>query len=487
VYPRWRENDRGHTTIADSYLKPLFDGYVHNLQDGLTSAGSPARVLLMKSNGGIVAGEAAAERPINYLVSGPVGGVLGGWHFARLAGCERVMTLDIGGTSCDVSLIEHGEHARSEDFEVEFGMPAKAPMIDIRTIGAGGGSIAWTDAGGLLRVGPRSAGASPGPACYGKGGTEPTLTDANLVLGRLNAENFCGGEIPLDVGLAEAAIGRLAAELDLDPAQTAHSIIQLANHNMVDALSVISVEQGIDPRDFALVGFGGAGALHAAEIARIIGIRKVIVPPYPGNTSAFGLLTAGLRSDLAMTLLVRSDTPGARERINDALVPLRERTLANLRREGYEAEPVVEQRLEMRYFGQNYHREILISPEAPLSETDFDGAIAAFHRDYETFYGYGQPAELVEIVGIIVTAIGERQGPPARFASPEIGGAAETTRSVYFDGHGFADVAIVQRGALEIDVPRAGPAIVEEALSTTVVPPGASVTLHASQSLIIDV
>jgi N-methylhydantoinase A len=275
--------------------------------------------------------------------------------------------------------------------------------------------------------------------------------------------------------------------LRLDSAQTAHSIVELANHNMVDALSVISVEQGIDPRDFALVGFGGAGALHAAEIARIIGIRTVIVPPYPGNTSAFGLLTAGLRSDLAMTLLVRSDASDARQRINDALMPLRERTLANLRREGYEGEPVVEQRLEMRYFGQNYHREILISSTAPLAQEDFEAAIDAFHGDYEAFYGYGQPGELVEIVGIIVTAIGEREGPPARFANPEASSAEDTTRAVYFDGHGFAGVAIIQRGALEVGVTRDGPAIVEEALSTTVVPPGARVTLHASQSLIIDV
>jgi N-methylhydantoinase A len=487
VYPRWRENDRGHTTIADAYLKPMFSSYTQNLQEGLGRSGSPARLLVMKSNGGVVEGETAAQQPVNYLVSGPVGGVLGGAHFASLAGLEAIMTMDIGGTSCDVSLVAGGELRRASNFEIAFGMPVKAPMVDIRTIGAGGGSIAWIDAGGLLRVGPQSAGSNPGPACYGLGGTEATLTDANLALNRLNPAYFCGGEIPLEVGLAGEAVERLASRLGQSVEETADAVIQLANHNMVDALSVISVEKGIDPREFSLVAFGGAGALHAVEIASILGISRVLIPPYPGNTSAYGLLTAGLRTDLSTTLLIRSDEPDAVTRLNEALIPLRERTVATLVREGFRGQPTVEQRLEMRYYGQNYHREILVSSEIPLTAGDFERAVQAFHADYAAFYGYDQPDEMVEIVGLIVTAIGSRQGPAGRFRQPEQTSTQQTTREVYFSTVGYRDTIIVERDSLRFGDALRGPAIVEEPLSTTLVPPGSQLSVHESGSLLVSI
>jgi N-methylhydantoinase A len=486
VYPRWRENDRGHTTIADAYLKPMFSRYTDNLQEGLERSGSPARLLVMKSNGGVVEGETAADQPVNYLVSGPVGGVLGGAHFAALLGLDGVMTMDIGGTSCDVSLVAAGELGRAANFEIAFGMPVKAPMVDIRTIGAGGGSIAWIDAGGLLRADPHSAGSSPGPACYGQGGTDATLTDANLVLNRLNPDYFCGGEIALDVELAREAVAGLARGLGQTPEETAHAVIELANHNMVDALSVISLERGIDPRDFSLVAFGGAGPLHAVDIASILGISQVVVPPYPGNTSAFGLLTAGLRTDLSTTFLIRSDEDDALARLNDALIPLRERTLATLRREGFAGEPEIEQRLEMRYYGQNYHREILISSAAPIAEADFAQALDSFHADHASFYGYDQPEEIVEIVGLIVTAIGTRKGPDARFRETNGRKAAEGVRDVYYRPGGYLETAVVQREALRVDEVRSGPLVIEEALSTTLAPPGTRLTVHASGSLVID-
>ena len=486
VYPRWRENDRGHTTIADAYLKPMFSEYAQNLENGLAAAGSPARLLVMKSNGGAVAASRAAEQPVNYLVSGPVGGVLGGIHFASLAGVDQVMTIDIGGTSCDVSLVEHARPKWSSNFEMDFGVPVKAPMVDIRTIGAGGGSIAWIDQGGLLRVGPQSAGSNPGPVCYGRGGTQPTLSDANLVLGRLNPDNFCGGDIPLDVDLASAAVGRLSAELDQSLEATAQAIIELADHNMVDALAVISIERGLDPRDFTLVAFGGAGALHACNIASIAGIRQVLVPPYPGNTSAYGLLTAGLRTDLGTTLLVRTDDPDGLARLNDALVPLRQRTVDTLMREGFEGEPVVLQQLEMRYYGQNYHREVPIVAHAPIAQADFEAAIEAFHSDYRGFYGYEQRDEIIEIVGVNVTAVGERGDVVPEFS--DFGrdlDASESVRQVFFARGGFEETAIVQRSALPNGTKRTGPLIIEEALSTTLVPPGAQASVHESGSLII--
>lgn len=486
VYPRWRENDRGHTTIADGYLKPMLSRYMDNLGKGFRAAGSPARLLVMKSNGGVVEGEVAAERPINYLVSGPVGGVLGGTHFASLAGFDKIMTMDIGGTSCDVSLIIDGQARRAANYEMDIGMPVKAPMVDIRTIGAGGGSIGWIDAGGLLRVGPQSAGSSPGPACYGNGGTEPTTSDANLVLGRLNAEYFCGGDIPLDTDLARKAVGKLALRLGKTVEETAHSMIELANHNMVDALRVISVEQGIDPREFTLVAFGGAGALHAAEIAKVIGIRNVLVPPYPGNTSAFGLLTAGLRTDLSTTLLLHTGDADALARINESLVPLRERALQTLKREGFKGEPQIEQKLEMRFLGQNYHREIKMASTAPITEEGFAEVIRAFHADYVAFYGYDQPDETIEIVGLIVSAIGIRNGPTAHFGNVQEVERSETTRDVSFAPEGYRATPILPREKIPVNQPRVGPMIIEEALSTTVVPPHCTLTVLESGSLLIE-
>lgn len=486
VYPRWRENDRGHTVIADAYLKPMFEQYVANLEQGFERAGLNAPLLVMKSNGGVVEGRTAAEQPVNYLVSGPVGGVLGGAYFAAHAGIEHIMTIDIGGTSTDVSLLAGGQMRRAATFEIDFGMPVKAPMVDIRTIGAGGGSIAWIDAGGLLRVGPRSAGSMPGPVCYGKGGAEPTLTDANLVLGRLNPANFCGGEISLEPALAHSAVSRLAERLHRSPEDVAAAIVELADHNIVDALSVISVEQGTDPREFTLVAFGGAGPLHASDIALILGAKQVLVPPYPGNTSAYGLLTAGLRTDLSTTLLIRSDEQTAVDHLNEVLAPLRERTIATLRHEGYAGEPEIEQRLEMRYYGQNYHREIPIVSHAPISAADFSAALAGFHSDYAQFYGYDARDEVVEIVGLVVTAVGRREGPAAHFRGVGAASVLDSSRPVYFRGVGVVESVIVHRDTLGLGDQRKGPLVIEEALSTTVVPPGARMVVHQSGSLLIN-
>ena len=309
VFPRWREADRALAAIGDAFVSRMFSRYTRNLQDGLARAGSPARLLVMKSNGGVVDGEVAAQQSTNYLVSGPVGGALAAAHFAALAGFQRVMTMDIGGTSCDVALLEDARPRWSGGLELDFGLVVRAPMLDIRTIGAGGGSIAHVDEGGFLRVGPRSAGADPGPACYGRGGTEPTLSDANLILGRLDPAGFLGGEVTLDPELSHDALSPIAAKLETEVEEAALAVVKIANNAMAQALRAVSVERGVDPRELGLVAFGGAGGLHACEIAREVGTPTVLVPPFPGNTSAMGLLTAGLRSDAATTLLLRSDAP----------------------------------------------------------------------------------------------------------------------------------------------------------------------------------
>ena len=337
VFPRWREADRAITSIADAFVSRMFSRYTHNLQDGLAGAGSPAQLLVMKSNGGVVPGDVAAGQSTNYVVSGPVGGVLAGAHFAALAGFEQVMTMDIGGTSCDVALLEDARPRWSGGLELDFGLVVRTPMPDIRTIGAGGGSIARIDDGGLLRVGPTSAGADPGPACYGRGGEDATLTDADLVLGRLDPEGFLAGEVRLDPELSRRVLDPIAAKLAMTAEDAALAIVTVANNNMAQALRAVSVERGIDPRGLALVAFGGAGGLHACEVAREVGTPTVLVPPFPGNTSAMGLLTAGLRSDATTTLLIRSRrtrSAGAGERGARAASRPRDRRRARRGRDG---------------------------------------------------------------------------------------------------------------------------------------------------------
>ena len=487
VFPRWRENDRWQTVVADAYLKAMFARYVRNLEGGLEETGVAARLVLMKSNGGVVEAATAAEQPVNYLVSGPVGGVLGGSHFARQAGFEQIITIDIGGTSSDVSLVAGGDIPRVARYQLDHGIPIKAPMIDITTIGAGGGSIGWVDAGGLLRVGPRSAGSTPGPACFGRGGTEPAIADANLVLGRLDPDTFCGGEIRLDVDLARAALDTIAQLLGLSVEEAAQAMLELATHDMVDALRVISIDRGIDARDFALVAIGGAGGLHGAEVARTLGIGTVIVPPYPGNTSAYGLLTAGLRTDLSTTLLVRVDDPSATGAVDGALAPLRARAVETLGREGATGAPVVEQRLEMRYYGQNHHREIPIAGSLPFTDDDLRAAVQAFHADYEVTYGYQQPWEHVEIVGAQVAASSPGEAPGLGAPGLAHGAAPARTRPVGFGADGFLETPILTRDALAAGHVGEGPFIVEESLSTTLVPPRASLAVHESGSLLITI
>jgi N-methylhydantoinase A len=486
VYPRWRENDRWQTTVADAFLKPGFGDYVGNLSAGLQAAGMPARVLVMKSNGGVVPAREAARTPINYLLSGPVGGVLGGAHFAAEAGRQDIMTLDIGGTTSDVCLVAGGDVRRVASYELAHGIPVKATTVDIRTIGAGGGSIAWVDPGGLLRVGPDSAGSDPGPVCYGKGGVSPTPTDANVVLGRIDPARFADGRLPLDAEAAHNAVSRLASEVGLDVAGCALAILDLANHAMVDALRIISVERGVDPRALTLVAFGGAGGLHAAEVARIMELRAGLVPPHPGNLSAYGLLTAGVRFDASRTVLVRSDAADAHAVLTRTLQSLQEDAVATLRREGFQREPRLERYLEMRYLGQNYHREIPIDTELPMTEAALEQAFEGFHRDYSDYYGYAQPDELVEIVGAGVTAFDPDSVTPGKWSLAGEAAPAPKRRTVHFAGTGPVDTTIHGRASLAAGFAAAGPLIVEEPLSTTVVPPGATLRVLESGTLEIE-
>ncbi|HET7092999.1 MAG TPA: hydantoinase/oxoprolinase family protein, partial [Thermomicrobiales bacterium] len=351
VAPIWREYERGSTVIADSYVKPIMGDYVRSARAAFAARGLTAPWSLMKSNGGKTTADAAEAEPIDLLLSGLAGGIIAGAYFGNLAGAADAVTLDMGGTSCDVGLIRGGKIAHSTNFEIEWGLPVATPTIDLTTIGAGGGSIAWIDKGGLLRVGPQSAGADPGPVCYDAGGTDVSVTDANLVLGRLDPAYFLGGAIRLHLARAEGALDALGARLGRSRTEAAQAVIDIANENMANAIRLLSIDRGLDPRDFALVAFGGAGPLHAADIAAAMGMARVIVPVYPGLTSAFGALIAEPKVNQVWSKHFRSDAIDAAT-VGAHFEAMAAAAVAQLRAEGFAGEPLVERSIGMRYWGQ---------------------------------------------------------------------------------------------------------------------------------------
>lgn len=485
VYPRWREYDRTSTVLADAYLKSLITNYVENLENGLQTSGASMNFLIMKSNGGVQEASAAAAKPVDLLVSGPAGGVLSATFFGKLTGRPNLICTDMGGTSFDVSLISNGEPNRRMDFEIEWGLPVFTPMIDVETIGAGGGSVAWIDKGGLLRVGPRSAGAKPGPACYRRGGTEPTVTDANIMLGRINPDYFLGGDLRLDVGAAKRVLEELGGRLDMSMEDVASSVIELINFNMVNAIRLISIDRGLDPREFTLVSFGGAGSLHAGALADIIGIREVLVPIHQGVFSAFGLMTANMRVDESLTASFRSDTLDVKK-VNDVLERLRQRALARLRADGYEGAVTLEANVEMRYLGQNYNTEILVpQAEGNLTRAHLDQMLDGFHAEHRRRYGYDISKEIVEFVHFNVTAVGPIDKPTIPTLRRNGKTGAKGRRRVYFKGESWLDSAIYERASLAPGAEIEGPAVVEEPTATTLLHPGHKLQIDEYGNLLI--
>jgi N-methylhydantoinase A len=463
VAPIWREYERGTTAIVDAYLKPLLHDYVVGVSTALERPGVSAPWALLKSNGGHALSDRARERPAHLLLSGIAGGAIGGAWFARARSAEQGIVLDMGGTSCDVCLIVGGEPLYSSDYEIEFGLPVSVPTVSTKTIGAGGGSIGWVDPGGFLQVGPQSAGASPGPACYGQGGEEATLTDANVALGRLNPDFFLGGRLQLDPGLSTAALRRLGERLGLSEVEAASSMVRVANENMANAIRIVTVEQGIDPREFAIVAFGGAGPTHAAEIGDATGIRRVIVPVNPGLCSAFGTLAAQVRVDAvkSIALVAERTTGGELDRLFQELA---EQARADFAAQGEAAgDPEVRRSIAMRYGGQNYEQEIAL-PAGPI---DLARTVEDYHRLHEEFYGYrfeGIPVELVRIT-VVATAQVPNLPPMAGVVDDTLAGS---TRDVHFPGHGFLTTPVVRREAARSGP---GPLVVESMDSTVVVPP----------------
>jgi N-methylhydantoinase A/oxoprolinase/acetone carboxylase beta subunit len=474
----------------NAFIGPKVRDYVSRLEDRLHEGGLKADLHVMASNGGVATAAMVAEKPVLTLLSGPAAGVLGGAWSGALSGRDRLITFDIGGTSADIGIVDKGRYAEATARDTWIGgYPVMVPMIDIHTIGAGGGSIAHVDAGGAFRVGPRSAGAAPGPAAYGRGGEKPTVTDANVVLGRLEPDYFLGGEMSLDVDAATRVIDALAAELKLDRLEAASGVLTIVNANMAAAIRSRTVQKGIDPRLFSLVAFGGAGPLHGAEVAELLGIGEVIVPPHPGITSAVGLLTTDLKYDAIRTAF-QTSTAVDLDRLNAAFGAMQADIAAQLQRDGVAAERVGFTRAgDLRYAGQGYELRIGF-PAADVTEADIAQVFALFHEQHRAEYGHAFPETPIEIVNIRLTGSGRM--PKIERASAERGGtvaAAEVkrTRSVFRAGgvlRGY-DAPVLRREALPTGVAFEGPAIVVQKDTTTIIPPGWTATEEPGGNLIL--
>ena len=474
----WREYERASTAVMNSYIAPIVQGYLKSLEASLADQGLSIPVHIMQSNGGVIQAETAREQPIHTLLSGPVGGTIGGSALAQTINRPNLLCVDMGGTSFDMSLIVDGKPSISNETEQE-GLPLLISLVEIHTIGAGGGSLAWLEAG-ALRVGPHSAGADPGPACYGRGGTQPTVTDANLFLGRIGRDAKLGGWMQLDFDAAANAIHTLAQELGLEDVELAEGILAIINAKMADAIRTITIKQGIDPREFAIVAFGGAGSMHAVWLARELEIPEIIVPWSPGTFSAWGMLQTDIRRDLTanffrqLATLDPAEVTQTYQRLSDE-----GRDLLFEEQVGDEAVSF-EYSADMRYVGQEYSVNVPI--QLPI---DLDVIDASFHEGHATRYGHSTPGAPVEFVNLRVGAIGkldrEQVGTNTQV---QAGDPLLETRSVIFDGVTH-DTQVLIRDRMPSGQSFQGPIIVEEDSATTVVPPGYTTQVDAYGNLII--
>jgi len=472
ILPEFREFERASTVIINAYVSPKMKRYIQSLIDEL----GDNELRIMQSNGGSISAETAMEESVRTILSGPAGGAVGALEIGRIAGFEKLITFDMGGTSTDVSLID-GKLPLTYESQIA-GFPVKVPMIDIHTVGAGGGSIAYIDSGGSLKVGPESAGADPGPICYGKG-EKITVTDANLFLGRLVPEFFLGGGMKLDRDRLDIYFTDMAKRLEMDEIELAEGILTVANASMEKAIRVISVDKGYDPREFTLFSFGGAGGMHAAFLARLLHIPKVFVPLNPGILSAIGMLLSDVIKDYSLTVMIKSDETNY-EKLSELFEPLKNTGVDDLTKEGFGKDSIkLECYLDMRYLGQSY--EITV----PF-ETDY---VERFHNLHEMNYGYCDRTKRVEVVNLRVRAIGSPEKPEfARIQKGEhiLKDAIAGYRDVVFDGK-FHRATIYNRDKLLAGNVVEGPAIVVEYSSTIVIPPFARAKVDDYGNLIVDI
>ncbi len=474
ILPEIFEHDRFNTTVSNAVLGPLVAGYVERLDTQLKDDGYDGDLLLLHSGGGSMTPAMVKRFPVRLAASGIAAGAIAAKHVAEQCGYDNAVGLDMGGTSTDISLIADGELRVTKEWEVEYGHPIVFPSIEVLTIGAGGGSLAHIDIAGSLRNGPQSAGADPGPACYDQGGTEPTNTDANLLLGRLGTD-LAGGAMTLRRDLAEKAVVETIAEpLGLEPAEAAESIIDVANANMADAVRLVSIRRGLDPRDFALLAFGGAGALHGAEVARELGIPTVVVPPSPGVTSALGCLLVDIQHDLSTMYTAVASTADSDD-LEQQFAALESTAAERLRHEGVaEADTELKRGISMRYQGQWRSLQVAMGtgPDALIE------AVRTFHEEHERQFAFRQDDNPVEIYQLHLKALGKT--PKPAFTPAESDGSAlpdpVERREVYFDGQ-WHDTPVYDRDALRPEMELAGPAIINQLDSTTVVPPNTTAVI----------
>ncbi len=491
VLAEFREFERFATTTVNASLMPIMNRYLERFVQGVRHLGDEITPRVMQSNGGAVTPDTVRRLPINTFFSGPAGGVIGSRGLGGQVGIENLITFDMGGTSTDVCLIRDGSPGQKNVRELG-GFPVRTPSLDIHTIGAGGGSIAWVDAGGLLKVGPMSAGSQPGPAAYGRGGTAPTVTDVNVLLGRLNPTALLGGRMTIDSGQAQTVVEReLSRKLQLDVVTAAAGVLDIVIANMMGAVRVISVEQGADPRDFTLVAFGGAGPLHAADVARSLGMRQVLIPPRPGLLSALGLLHADRRGDFSLTRLVLAQ--GERlPVINAGMAQLRQQAeawLAGERRGEPEdaVAPMYQWRFDMRYVGQNSELRMEADRDS-LTASALERLTTSFHAQHQAAYGYEmreQPVEIVTLRLVVIVA----QAVPLQREIARAGTVAQAQREerlVWFPDTDFIPTPIYDRERLPVDADVRGPCIIEQMDTTTVVPPQAALHIDTLGSLHLD-
>lgn len=490
--PQFREFERFTTTAINAFIGPTVHRYVSQLEQRLRRAGIGAELRIIRSNGGLATPRVVAQKPALTLLSGPAAGVLGGAWTGERSQRTRLITFDVGGTSADIGVVTDGQfsEATARDTWIA-GYPVLVPMIDIHTIGAGGGSIAQIDPGGGFRVGPQSAGSQPGPAAYGRGGTQPTVTDANILLGRLDTGNFLGGAMALDAAVARRAIQALADQLGMSELEAAEGIVTILNSNMANAIRSRTVQKGIDPRAYALVAFGGAGPLHGAEVARLLGIPECIIPPYPGITSAVGLLTTDVKYDATRTAFQVStdfDLP----RLNTAFMQMQNELHQQFSDDGIAQAAVTFTRFaDVRYVGQGYELRVTV-PEGPLDAAALDGITDRFHRQHELEYGHFFVDSPIEIVTIRLVGVGQAQRIHAASSSGSgslQAALVKTQPSVFRVQNELRslETAFYRREQLPVEEVVTGPAVILQTDSTTVVPPDCTFRLDPHGNLLIQI
>ncbi len=478
ILPEFREYERASTVAVNAYLQPVMQSYLQQLEvrlrQGSAARTKASRVFVMQSSGGLTSLEAASRQPVRTVLSGPAGGVVGAAAMARLSGIERVITFDMGGTSTDVALVDGGLKASSES-EIA-GLPVRVPMLDIHTVGAGGGSLARFDAGGALRVGPESAGADPGPICYGRG-VQPTVTDANLLLGRLQPDKFLGGSFALDLERARAVtaewLKQQGSRMPIE--QFAEGVVRVVNANMERALRVVSVERGYDSRQFALLAFGGAGGLHACDLAQALGIPRVVVPAMPGALSAYGILASDIVKDYSRTVVIKLAAKFSLAGLGRRFEELERNAQREFHDEGWRGRLKLQRSADLRYHGQGFELNI------PWSKA----AHEEFHRQHQLRYGYNHPDRAVELVTLRVHASMTSPRIPAAKPAANQRTAQTEKRKVWFRSKPIA-TAIYDREQITIAKKLPGPAIVTEYSATTVVPRGSLFHLDRAGNLIVE-